>query len=115
MGDHANSNAALWNSVKAIMVQRYGEENIAKFAKDTKIGLATVGRIKEQKTSVGLAVMDKIASKFNISSWQLLVPGFDPKNPPTLQPVSERERALYQRIMTAAKDFAGEPDPPPYK
>ncbi len=115
MGDHANSNAALWKSVRAIMVQRYGDENIARFAKDTGIGLATVGRIKEQKTSVGLAVMDKIASRFNVSSWQLLVPGFDPKNPPTLQPVSERERALYLRIMTAAKDFAGESEPPPYK
>lgn len=115
MGDHANSNAALWNSVRAIMVLHYGEENINRFAKDTKLGLATVGRIKEQQTSVGLAVMDKIASKFNYSSWQLLVPGFDPKNPPTLQPVSERERALYERIMTAAKDFAGEAEPPPFK
>ncbi len=115
MGDHANSNAALWSSVLAIMKQRYGEENISRFAKDVGVGLATVTRIKEQKTSVGLAVMDRIAATFNVSAWQLLVPGFDPENPPTLQPVSERERALYTRIMSAAKDFAGESDPPPYK
>ena len=114
MGDHANSNAALWASVLAIMKQRYGDENISRFAKDVGIGLATVTRIKEQKTSVGLAVMDAIAARFNVSAWQLLVPGFDPENPPTLQPVSERERALYARIMSAAKDFAGESDPPPY-
>ena len=45
---------------------------------------------------------------------KLLVPGFDPNNKPALRPVSDRERELYDRIMLAAKTYAGEPDPPPY-
>lgn len=60
-------------------------------------------------------MVDTIAAAFNVSAWQLLVPGFNPSNPPALQPVTDRERALYDRIMTAARQFAGEPDPPPYR
>lgn len=87
MGDHVNSKSTLW---------------------------ATVQRIKEQQTSIGLNVLDKISARFNTSAWQLLVPGFDPNNKPALRPVSDRERELYDRIMLAAKTYAGEPDPPPY-
>lgn len=112
MGDHVNSKSALWGSVQALMQQHYGKENLQRFAKDTHIGIATVVRIRDQQTSVGLDVLDKISARFNTSAWQLLVPGFDPANKPTLQPVSDKERALYDRIMSAARLYAGEPDPP---
>lgn len=114
MGDHVNSKAALWASVQALMNQHYGDENLLRFSKDVGVGIATVQRIKDQETSIGLNVLDKIAAKFNTSAWQLLVPGFDPNNKPALRPVSDRERELYDRIMLAAKTYAGEPEPPPY-
>jgi transcriptional regulator with XRE-family HTH domain len=114
MGDHVNSKSTLWASVLALMNQHYGGENLQRFAKDADIGIATVQRIKEQQTSIGLNVLDKISARFNTSAWQLLVPGFDPNNKPALRPVSDRERELYDRIMLAAKTYAGEPDPPPY-
>lgn len=114
MGDHVDSKAALWASVQALMLQHYGKENLQRFSRDTKIGIATVGRIRDQQTSVGLDVLDKIAAKFNTSAWQLLVPGFDPGNKPALRPVSDKERELYDRIMSAARVYAGEPPPPKY-
>ena len=111
MGDHVNSRAALWQSVRAIMVREYGGENMKRLATDTGVGLATIARIKDQQTSIGIDVLDRIAARFNVSAWQLLVPGFNPAAPPTLQPVSERERQLYDRLIKAAKDFAAEPLP----
>lgn len=110
MNQHADidSRAALWLSVSALMREHYGRENLNKLARETKVGPGTAARIKEQKTSVGLETVDKIAAHFNVAAWQLLVPGFDPRNPPALQPVSVAERKLYDRIMSAAREIASE-------
>ena len=62
MGDHVNSKSTLWASVLALMNQHYGGENLQRFAKDADIGIATVQRIKEQQTSIGLNVLDKISA-----------------------------------------------------
>lgn len=100
--------ATLWANIQSLMKKHYGDENITKFAKDCGIGVATVTRIKQQKTSIGLDILWKISIKHNLSPWQLLVPGFDPKNPPTLQPVTLAERRLYEKIMSTAKEVAQE-------
>jgi hypothetical protein len=105
-----DNNATLWANIEALMLARWGESNLQRLARECQIGAATAMRIKEQKTSVGLAVIEKVADHFNLNAWQLLVPGLDPKNPPTLQPVSKEERALYEKIMTAARQIvASEP------
>jgi transcriptional regulator with XRE-family HTH domain len=100
--------------VLVLMRKQYGREHLTKFAEDCGIGLGTAGRIKKQETSVGLMVLDKIADRFNLSPWMLLVPGMDPNNPPALKPVNEKERMLYERIMAAAKVIASEPDSSKY-
>lgn len=105
-----DSNATLWQNVQALMVKKYGKTNIKGFASFCEIGIGTVQRIEAQETSIGLAILDKIAQKFDLAAWQLLVPGFDPKNPPALQPVSLKERELYEKIMSAAKAIAADPD-----
>lgn len=105
-----DSNATLWQNVEALMLKKFGKVNLKGFATHCGIGIATVQRIKAQETSVGIAVLDKIAAAFDLAAWQLLVPGFDPGNPPALQPVSAKERELYEKIMSAAKAIAAEPD-----
>jgi hypothetical protein len=100
-----DNNATLWANVEAIMLARWGESNLNRLARECKIGAATAVRIKEQNTSVGLAVIEKIADHFHLAAWQLLVPGMDPKNPPALQPVTKEERALYEKIMAAAREI----------
>ena len=115
MAHRIDSNATLWNNVQALMQKGFGRINIQGFARKCKIGNGTVQRIQGQTTSVGLEVLDKIAEAHELAAWQLLVPGFDPDNPPTLQPVSKRERELYEKLLNAAKEIAREPPPPPYK
>ena len=109
-----DSHATLWQNVEALMVKRFGKPNIKGFAAHCGVGVGTVQRIQAQQTSVGLEVLDKIAGKFDLAAWQLLVPGFDPENAPTLQPVNQKERALYDKIMQAAKQIAAEPDASKY-
>lgn len=108
MSGQIDSYATLWQNVSALMLKHYGQENLSRLAKDCHIGLGTVARIKKQNTSVGIEVLHSIATRFDISPWQLLVPDFDPENPPALQPVSAKERLLYQRIMSVATVIASE-------
>ena len=115
MADHIDSRAVLWASVRALMIREHGKENINQFHKRTGVPLATIGRIKEQGTSVGLEIIDKIAACYGLAGWQLLVPGFDPAAPPVLRAVKNGEAVLYEKLLTAARDLvAAEPAPPPY-
>jgi transcriptional regulator with XRE-family HTH domain len=87
------------------MRKHWNEENLNRLARTAGIGPATAARLKEQRTSVGLEVLDKIADAFNVATWQLLVPGMDAESLPTLLPMSEKEREFYNRMINAAKDF----------
>lgn len=103
-----DSREVLWASVSALMKKHYGRENLTQLAKDCKIGPATASRMKAKETSVGVEVIDRVAKFFKIAPWTLLVPGFDPDHTPTLQPLSAREAALYERFKEVAKELAGE-------
>lgn len=100
-----DSKRVLWKSVSALMKKHYGGENLTRLAKDCGFGPGTSSRLKEAKTSVGLEVIDKIAKHFHVDPWQLLVPGFNPENTPTLQPLTEQERRLYARLAEAVKEI----------
>lgn len=100
-----DSKRVLWKSVSALMHKHYGEENLTRLARECKIGPGTASRMKEGETSVGLEIIDKIAKRFGVQSWELLVPNFDPSNRPALQPVSEQERRLYERLREVAKEL----------
>lgn len=63
---------------------RYGEENLSRLARDCSFGPGTPSRIKEQATEVRLQTIEAIANRFGFDAWQLLVPGFDPEDPPRL-------------------------------
>lgn len=101
----AMSKTVLWANVQALMLKHYGEENLSRLSRDCGIGLGTTTRIKQQQTSVGLEIVDKIAEHFSLHPWQLLVPGFDPSNPPTLMPVSAAERQLYDRLSAVVREM----------
>lgn len=103
-----DTNATLWQNLCSLMVRHWDEVNVNRLARECKVGPATIMRIKEQKTSVGLEVLEKLADHFGLAVWQLLVPGLDPHNPPALQPVSEAERKLYEQFKTIAKTIATE-------
>ena len=114
MAQEINSAAALWQNLETLMYQRYGRTNLSQLAADCGFSQSTATRIKQQGTAIGLDRLQMIAHAFGLATWQLLVPGLDPNNPPVLQPVSARERELYEKIMSAAKAIAAEPNPPPH-
>ena len=95
----------LWQNVKALMIQKYGKENLNRtnidstaHNKDMAISLGSLQRIKAQNTATGLEVIDKLAYFFEVSSWQLLVPNMNPSNLPVLMTPSEIEQELYRRM-----------------
>lgn len=100
MAHEIDSNAVLWANLQALMVKHYGKVNLSRLAEDCGFAQSTATRIKQQQTATGLDKVDLIAHKFNLAAWQLLVPGFDPGNPPVLQPLSETERRLYKVFKT---------------
>lgn len=65
---------ALWANVLALMERAYGGENLTRLARDSGIGPGSTTRIKEQRTSVGIDVLEKIAGAFGVRPWQLLTP-----------------------------------------
>lgn len=98
----------LWENVKSLMVEKYGEENLYRTMKDSKltgypISLGSLQRIKEQKTAIGLDVIDKLARFFNMESWQLLIEGLDPTNPPVF--LNANQKAFFDRVKSSYKDL----------
>ena len=114
MAQEIDTATALWQNVLALMLQHYGDENLSRLASECGFAQSTASRLKHQKVAPGLDKIDLIARRFGLAAWQLLVPGMDPKNPPALQPVNERERRLYERIMLAAKQIASDADADEY-
>jgi hypothetical protein len=115
MAHEIDTAAALWQNIQALMKKRYGSENLSRFSEDCGFAQSTASRIKAQKTATGLDKIDMIARAFGLASWQLLVPGLDPENPPALQPVNDAEREIWKRWRAVAKEIvATEPEPGKY-
>lgn len=73
--DKLDTKRVLWQNIGALMTLHYGGEQLGRFARESGIGAATMTRIKAQKTSVGVDVIEAIARKFKIQPWQVLAPG----------------------------------------
>lgn len=101
------SKNVLWQNVLALMVREFGKENVTKFAAWAKIGVGSVLRIREQETSVGLDILEKIAKKSGVKPWQLLVPDLDVANPPMLAKDAEGIRALVANINASQEALSG--------
>lgn len=71
-----DSRPVLWRNIAELMHRKYGKEHLSLLAKEAKIGLATISRIKNQDTSIGVEVIDRIATVFGVEPWQLMHPDF---------------------------------------
>lgn len=100
--------AVLQQNVLALMGSKLGPTTQMELQRKAKVGQATVGRILNQEggENAKIETIAKIAKAYGLEGWQLLVAGMDPHNPPVIQPVSQAERALYDRLKAAAKDIA---------
>lgn len=71
------------------------------FAEKCGIGEGTVWRISKGQDGTSVETLRAIAEAHGLQAWQLLVPGFDPANPPVMAPLTEAERKLYAAIKAA--------------
>lgn len=105
----------IWQNIASLMKHHWGGENMTRLAADADIGAGTVARLKKLETHPTVTTLSQIAALFDVEVWQLMVPGLDPAHPPTLQPMNERERELYNKFKDMARAIASETEAPPYK
>lgn len=55
----------------------YGKENLTRLIDEAEVGPGTITRIKNQETSVGIDVLEKVAGALKVEPWQLLHPNLD--------------------------------------
>lgn len=83
----------LARNLDALMKAHADMRSQAAVARRAGIDQRTVGRILHTKHAPTLQQIDKLASAFGMPAWQLLLPGFDPSDPPS-------------RVLTAAQNDA---------
>jgi len=77
--------------------------NQSQLARDAKIDQTFISKLLKAKTSLSVTTLHQIAEALGVAPWALLVQGDWPlSNPPVLQPLSDAEKRLYQKIQEAA-------------
>lgn len=62
-------------------------------------GQATIGRIvRAEGENPKLETIAAIAHAYGLETWQLLVAGMDPKNPPVLAPATKEEKEFWAKL-----------------
>jgi hypothetical protein len=79
-----NVKKVLWDNVRALMIEKYGVENLNQLSRDANIAPASVMRIKDARTSVGIDIIDRVAKVFRLPAYALLVPQLQQKEFVTL-------------------------------
>jgi hypothetical protein len=63
----------------------------------------TIGRMLQGQTACRIDALQQAARVFGLEAWQLLVPGFDPQHPPTLEMDSRRAGLLAAELDDIAE------------
>jgi transcriptional regulator with XRE-family HTH domain len=74
-------------------------------AKRSGMDQRTVGRILNREHSPTLVQLEKPERAFGVAPWQLMMPRYDPADPPTLV-LSTSERDAWTAIRVAAESIA---------
>src|SRR5688572_23412544 len=67
-----------------------------RLAKEAGVSLSTVQRLINKETGASLDNIEAIASAFQLSSYQLMLPALDPKNPQVVRGATKDEERLYR-------------------
>lgn len=104
------TNEIIWLNVKALMIQKYNEENLYKLnkesaalGKDKEISLGSLTRIKAQNTDLRMSVLEKVANFFGLQPWQLLIDGLDPTNPPVF--LNKKQQLFFDKMKSSYKEL----------
>lgn len=113
-GDSARS--VLAKNLRALMDHSKTVNTLIALERETerhglKVGKSTIDRAVKGETPLNLDAIEVIAAVYGLSSWQLMVPGITPSNPPVLRSLGETEELLYKRLGQIAKEIAELPQP----
>lgn len=99
----------LWLNVKARMNTLYGKENLSRLIKDSGVGPGTITRIKEQGTSVGVDVIEKVATALKVDPWQLMHPKLGEIDLPSNRPLAPVDiaQAAIKGVATLEQSLEG--------
>lgn len=103
-----DSRPVLWKNISALMHKKYGRENLNQLAREAKFGPATASRIKAQDTSVGIEVIDRVATVLGVHPWQLLYEDFNPEFPSNSANLSPLALDLAQQLEAIPDQTARE-------
>lgn len=100
----ATSMAKVLAANVTILMAAYPEEfgSNPKLGKATGLGPSAISRLRAGHNAT-LKTLEALASAFDLSPWQLLVPITDHKNPPALKVPTASETAFYAKIDAAEK------------
>lgn len=105
-----DSRKTLASAVEALMVKQYGKVNLTRLGREVVKSPATAKRLVEGETSIGVELVDQIAKYFRVEPWHLLVPGFDPNNPPQLVEPQLFTEKFSVAALEIAREFDARPD-----
>lgn len=100
-----NSKTVLWDNVLALMLQHVGKENLSWLARELRTSATQIARLKDQETSVGVDMLDRIAARFRLETWQLLAPELG--KTATSSAESEQEKRLllsYRKLLQSDRE-----------
>lgn len=108
-----NTREIIWRNTHALMVHKYGCENLYRLnqeskakGKDKEISLGSLTRLKAMDTDTRISVIDKIAEHFELFTWQLLIENLDVTNPPVF--LNHKQQEFFDNIKKAYKELAGQ-------
>jgi transcriptional regulator with XRE-family HTH domain len=69
-------------------------------ARRLKINQKTLDRYYKSERIPTLDFVEQLAKGYGFQAWQLLIPDFDPSNPPLLSAITKEEKELYARLKS---------------
>lgn len=96
----------LAQNLRALLFSKVGPTSQMELHRKSGVTQSTVGRLLRGEVAATIDTLTQIGKAYHLQPWQLLVPNLDPKNPPVLQPVTEKEKALYDRLQATVRELA---------
>lgn len=93
-------------NLKLLMAANRHAKSQNQLAKQSKVPQSTIGRILRFEQEPTLEMMERLIRPFDVLPWQMLVPDFDPADPPVTKQVDLQQRLLLQRFQHVAEEVA---------
>jgi len=97
--------AVLAANLAALMAITPELDSQVKLAKKARLNQTTVSRILSCRNACSVANLQKLAAAFKVAPWTLLIPGFDPRDPPA-ETLSRSQVHAWQAVRIAAESIA---------